>query len=86
MMNDLDTPDIVAQRKAIRACLLSGEGYEDLVDILANEDSRLEAEQRAAGVPPPPRFAEQYKAYVSLQVRSEGLFYVWARISPMQLG
>ena len=66
-LQDADTPEGVALRRAIRACLLTGKDYKSLKNILATEDALLEKEQRVAGVPPPPGFREQYAAYMAGQ-------------------
>jgi hypothetical protein len=50
MADDMDTQEIAALRKAIRACLLTGHhSFSGLKDILATEDGRLEEELKAAG-------------------------------------
>jgi hypothetical protein len=36
------TPEVTELRKAIRACLLTGEDYRGIMDILATEDALLE--------------------------------------------
>lgn len=61
-MPDLEswnTPEIIALRKAIRACLLSGHSFSGLKDVLATEDGILEEEREAAGKSPPASFREQ---------------------------
>jgi hypothetical protein len=66
-LEDVDTPEVVALRQAIRACLLTGEDYRSLKEILATEDALLEKEKRAAGVPAPLSFREQYATYMAEQ-------------------
>ena len=52
MADDMDTQEIAALRKAIRACLLTGHhSFSGLKDILATEDGRLGDEREAAGQP-----------------------------------
>jgi len=66
-LHDVDTPEIIALRKAIRAALLAGEDWKSIRDITATEDELLIQERKAAGVPPPAGFREQYAAYIAEQ-------------------
>jgi hypothetical protein len=40
-LEDIDTPEVVALRKAIRAALLAGDDYRSLKNVLATEDELL---------------------------------------------